>query len=160
MIDPGQFVAEIVSPTLERLGLNSLAARRLLLGTAVAESGLVYLRQHRGGPALGLYQIEPATHRDLYNNWLLFKPDWREKALRFAAQRDSGRPDDAQLVTNLAYATAIARLVYYRRPEPLPRAENLQGLARYWKDHFNTAAGAGTPAYFLAKAGTYLKEVI
>ena len=64
---------------------------------------------------------------------------------------------DDQLIWNLAYASAVARLIYYRRPEPLPRADDLPALAEYWKAHFNTAAGKGTPADFIARAGPYLR---
>ena len=147
MIDPNHFRELVIRPALARLELGSTAAENLLLGTALVESGLVYLTQHGGGPARGLYQIEPATHDDLFDTWLAFRPDWRDRLLAFVvppwAQHD-------QLVWNLAYATAVARLIYYRRPEPLPDAEDLVGLAQYWKDHFNTSAGKGRAEDFVA----------
>ncbi len=147
MIDPDQFRELVIRPTLAGLELGSPAAETLLLGTALTESGLVYLTQHGGGPARGVYQIEPATHDDLGDNWLAFRPTWWSALDRFLAPRP-GRHD--QLVCNLAYATAVARLIYYRRPEPLPHAEDLAGLAHYWKDHFNTSAGKGRPEDFVA----------
>lgn len=63
------------------------------------------------------------------------------------------------LITDLAYATAMARLVYYRRPEPLPEAHDLDGLARYWKAHFNTDLGAGTVEGFLSKVTPVLQSM-
>ena len=41
----------------------------------------------------------------------------------------------------MGYATAVARLIYWRVPRPLPAASDLDGLAAYWKTHYNTAAG-------------------
>ena len=154
MIDPGHFLRLVIRPTLEGLGLSSPAAERLLLGTALVESGLEFLTQHGGGPARGVYQIEPATHDDLEDNWLAFRPDWRSALDRFFAHHP-GRHD--QLVCNLAYATAVARLIYYRQPEPLPAAGDIEGLGEYWKAHFNTVLGAGSVEDFLAKAGPVLE---
>ena len=55
-----------------------------------------------------------------------------------------------QMVWNLAYATAIARVVYLRVPAPLPPATDLVALAAYWKRWYNTRAGSGTSAEFIA----------
>jgi hypothetical protein len=75
------------------------------------------------------------------------------------AQLAGERPRHDQLAWNLGYATAIARLVYYRRPEPLPHADDLAGLARYWKVHFNSHLGAGAPEDFLTRAGPILENL-
>jgi len=153
MIDPKQFLALVIRPSLERIGLYSESAANLLLGTAIAESGLKALKQRGAGPALGVYQIEPATHADVWRNYLAFRPPRAARVLTLAGGA-LGRP--AQLVWNMGYATAIARLVYYRRPEPLPAADNLAGLAAYWKAHFNTVKGKGTALKFIKRAGPYL----
>jgi hypothetical protein len=145
-MSPGDFRADVIRPTLDRLALWSESAEVLLLGTALTESGLVWLRQKGGGPALGVYQIEPATHDDVWANYLAYRPGLRD---RVAALRASEPEPAAQLITNLAYATAIARLIYRRRPEPLPPADDLAGLAAFWKAHYNTAGGAGTPDDFV-----------
>ncbi len=152
MLDPEQFRRLVIRPVIRRLGLWSPAAERLLLGTALTESGLRHLHQVRG-PARGLYQIEPATLHDIYRNWLPRRAPLAEGLRMFTAPH--GAVED-QLVWNLAYASAVARLIYCRVPEPLPRADDLTALAEYWKSHFNTAAGKGTPADFIARAGPYL----
>ena len=107
------------------------------------------------GPALGIFQIEPATHADVWANYLAY----RENLAGRVASLASEQPRLDQLVWNLAYATAIARLIYYRRPEPLPAADDLAGLARYWKAHFNTALGAGSVEDFLRRAGPVLARL-
>lgn len=154
MLDPEQFRRLVIRPVVRRLGLWSPAAERLLLGTALTESGLRQLHQVRG-PARGLYQVEPATLRDLYTNWLPRHSRLDEGLRLFTAPYATL---DDQLIWNLAYATAIARLINYRRPEPLPRADDLPALAQYWKTHFNTAAGKGAPADFIARAGPHLRS--
>ena len=154
MLDPEQFRRLVIRPTVRRLGLWSPAAERLLLGTAITESGLRHLHQVRG-PARGLYQIEPATLRDLQANWLPRRSVLAEGLRELASPH--GALED-QLIWNLAYASAVARLIYCRRPEPLPRADDVAGLAAYWKAHFNTAAGKGAAADFIARAGPFLRS--
>jgi hypothetical protein len=138
-VDPSQFKALVIRPTLAALGLEG--AENLVLGTALTESRLTYLRQLGGGPALGPYQCEPATHDDLWLNWL---------AYQFAAQAAvrllmTSRPKLEQLVTNAAYATAICRLHYRRAPDPLPAANDAAAMADYHKRFYNTAGGATDP---------------
>lgn len=146
MINVPQFRELVVRPTLEHLDLWSEAAENLLIGTAIQESRLEFLKQVGGGPALGVYQIEPATHRDVWYNFVRF----REIAtvLHQMVGEPFGAVRDGDLITNLAYATAIARIIYYRVPTPLPDADDIEGLAAYWKEHYNTPLGAGDPDDF------------
>ena len=53
------------------------------------------------------------------------------------------------LATDLAYACAMARIHYLRKPEPLPAHDDIEGLARYWKEHYNTFLGKGTVEEFV-----------
>lgn len=154
-MDPDDFRRHVIRPTLRRLKLHSDAAEALLLGTAITESGLEALVQRGGGPALGVYQVEPATHDDIWRSFLAYRPPL---AARVAMLVAGLRPSRAQLVWNLAYATAMARLVYLRRPPPLPPADDIAGLAAYWKAHFNTVAGKGVPEDFMRRAGPYLRR--
>jgi len=147
IVDPRDFLDCVIRPVLARLALGGAAAETLLLGTALHESGgLRRLRQAGGGPALGLYQIEPATHADILENFLAFRPDLAARVAGLAAQWP-GRVE--QLATNPAYATAIARIHYRRRPEPLPEAGDIAALGRYWKRHYNTGRGRGTAEAFI-----------
>lgn len=156
MLNVDQFRTWIVRPTLERLALHSEAAEMLLVGTAIQESRLTYLKQLGGGPALGVYQIEPRTHGDLYETYLDYREELRDRVRGFAAARPNEVvPPESELIGNLYYATAVARLIYYRRPEPLPPADNLAAIAAYWKRYYNTAAGAGTADEFVANYRAY-----
>lgn len=149
-----QFRKYVIKPSLESLEMWSEAAQELLLGTACHESGnWNYLKQIQG-PALGFYQIEPATHRDVWNNFLTFYPDIEDRVIKIASKTPSL---EKQLTTNLAYATSIARLIYYRQPEALPEAEDIEGLARYWKQYYNTPLGKGRKEDFINNYNLYCR---
>lgn len=146
MIYPPHFRRLVIRPALQKVGLHSDAAENLLLGTALAESQLYFLRQgwktldDGRGRALGVYQVEPATHEDIYQNFLVYQDKLSRKVLGLWP-RAAETIDHNSLITDLGYATVIARLVYYRRPEPLPDANDAEGLARYHEVHFNTKYG-------------------
>ncbi len=151
MINIKQFRTEIVSPVLKHLEMYSAAAENLLVGTMLAESeidGETYLKQMGDGPALGVYQMETATHNDLFSNYLNVRPDMRAGVMGFAL-RDNVVMGSEELPGNLFYATAMARVHYWRRPEPLPASTDLEGLAAYWKKWWNTELGAGRVEHFI-----------
>lgn len=119
----------------------------LLIGTASAESLLgTYLWQIPKGPALGLYQMEPATHDDIWVNYIIHR-----HALEDGLHSYFGMNCDTyhSLVYNLAYSTWMARLHYYRVKEPLPDYRDVIGMAKYWKKHYNTEKGKGTESHFI-----------
>ena len=43
----------------------------------------------------------------------------------------------------------MARIHYLRVPEALPAADDVVGLAAYWKRYYNTELGAGTVEKFV-----------
>jgi hypothetical protein len=158
MIHVQQFRELIIKPTLEHMGLYSRSAENLLVGTALVESRLEYLKQLRGGPALSVYQIEPTTHDDIWRSFLTFSPHLRDKTVELLSHRATMREDKcSDLVGNLPYSTAIARLVYYRIPRALPESTDIPGLAQYWKKHYNTYLGKGDPLSFVEIYETYAR---
>lgn len=143
----------VVRPTLRRIGMWSQAAENILIGTIYQESrGGHYLHQLGNGPALGIYQIEPATHNDVWDNYLHYRDALAKKVKNLAPLSDL----DEQLIVNLSYATAIARLIYYRIPKALPPANDIYALAKYWKAHYNTEQGKGTVEEFVKNFPTEL----
>lgn len=145
--------------------------RILLLATALAESGLRELQQ---GPtdepsdALSFWQIEPATHLDIYNNFLQNRP-----VLRSVIRENTGMlifPTDVSappilnrkfqsakggcpphwfLVANPRYACFMARICYFRTPDLIPPWEgDIEPFARLWKAAYNTGGGKGTVEHF------------
>ncbi len=144
-IDPKQLTDLIIRPTLQRLGLWSDAAEELVLGTAIQESSLQYLQQLGGGPALGLWQMERATHDDIWQNFLHFRTK-----LGLNVLGPYSKPDPTRLVWDLAYACALCRIHYLRSPSALPVAGDTNGQAVYWKQFYNTPLGAGTVEQYTA----------
>ncbi len=153
-LDAEQLRELVIAPVLEHLGMHSTAAEELVLNTARAESQLEFLRQHGGGPALGLYQMEPATHDDIWENFLKYRRELSRKVRSLAINR--GTPDSQQVIGNLYYATAMCRVHYFRVPAPLPSAGDLAAQADYWKRYYNTHLGRGTVEHFLGSARTIM----
>ena len=165
---PRWFRVEVICPVLAFLGdpYDTLAAEELLLGTALQESKLRSVLQYPRGPALGLFQMEPATHDDIYENWLPYRetdedpPHWKEmlrshliflgQPPMFEGPDDRVPPFAEELACNAYYACAMARAHYYRVPAALPDAGDLEGQAHYWKNYYNTAAGSGTVEEYIA----------
>lgn len=145
-----QFRAVIVRPTLGFLGApyESDDAAALLLGTAAQESQLLNLMQVPSGPALGPYQMEPATLDDLFDRDLA-KPE--HAALRAKVEQLLAPVPDRrlQLAGNWAFATAMARIRYIAATEPLPRADDIDGLGKYYVRFYNRG-GAATVAEFVS----------
>ena len=155
-IDAKQLRELVIRPTLSYLELWSEEAEDLLMGTAAQESHLgTYLMQLGGGPALGIFQMEPATHKDILVNYLSYRKDLESKV---------GASDEAEgMVGNLYYATVMARIHYLRVPEALPNKSELsdtqyvQELASYWKSYYNTPLGKGTVEEFIENYRKYVK---
>lgn len=145
----------IIQPVLDDFKLNSESAQNLLLGTCAQESAFgTYLHQMEGGPALGIYQMEPTTHADIIKNYIVYHPEIDTKlALNFGPIQHIY---PQRLIGDLWYATIFARLHYYRVSEPLPDANDIEGLAHYWKNHYNTKAGKGTPEEFIENYKRYV----
>ena len=137
MINPNQ-LRDFVQRTLRGLetatGIPySEHAVELLLMTAAHESHAgTYIRQQQG-PALGLYQMEPATEADTHENWIKHRKEVADYMKMFAK---------GSLEWDLKYSTIMARIYYYRQPEALPGG--VQNLAAYAKEHWNTPLGKAT----------------
>ena len=144
----------VIAPALDKLNLWSRSAEELVLGTAIVESGLTYIRQWGDGPALGLWQVEPSTQNDLYTNFLHYRPELGGKLIELRA---AGLSLDENLATNLMYGAAVCRLCYYCKSEPPPEAGDLEGQGEYWQTHYNTPLGKGTVTKYVYKVGQILK---
>jgi hypothetical protein len=141
-LDVEQLRLNVIRPVLQRLDLWAPVAENLVLGTALHESHCRYLRQIRG-PAMGIYQMEPATHYDLHKSFLAYNNLLRVRVNQYASFFSGDMPDPGEMIGNLFYATAMCRIHYRRVRDPLPTNEPY-ALAEYWKQWFNTRLGKGT----------------
>lgn len=137
-LDVEQFRNRIVLPVLQHLTLWTVQAEALVLGTCLQESNLHFLAQLNGGPARGVAQMEKATHDDIWENYLAFRPSLADSVRKFAI----GEPDFEEMEGNLYYAIAMCRIKYLRVRFPIPTTP--LGMAAYWKQWYNSALGAGT----------------
>lgn len=136
---------QLIRAALMPLGLYSEDAEELLMATCAQESKLGLYRHQINGPALGIFQMEPEDHNDIWKNYLTYHP-----ALQSALRRVAGHiaPAAIDLQFNDPYAIAMCRIHYERAPGALPAATDLSGLWWYYKQHYNTPAGAATEAEF------------
>jgi type VI secretion system secreted protein VgrG len=151
MIDFDQFKEHVVVPTLKYLDSEipySEEAVDLLMLTCAHESrGGTYLRQ-KGMTgtegAFGVYQMEMATHDDIHDNFINSR-----RGLRGLISATLSHNFDAvdDLLPNLTYATAMARVHYWRVAEAIPSKDDtnyMSKLGDYAKKYYNTPLGKAT----------------
>jgi hypothetical protein len=150
MIDFDQFKEHVVIPTLKYLDSEipySEEAVDLLMLTCAHESrGGTYLRQKgmtgdKG--AFGVYQMEWATCSDILQNFLIHREELAFLVEDTSSTVSIGMP----LVTSLTYATAMARVHYWRVAEAIPSKDDtnyMSKLGDYAKKYYNTHLGKAT----------------
>lgn len=138
----------VIAPALIAINSYSDDAADMVLTTGAAESLYRHVRQVNG-PALGWFQMEPATHDDIWRNFL---GATSRQHLLDGLQSLSKRAGVAkELEVNPWYAAAMCRIHYLRNPQAIPDAGDRAAQAAYWKKWYNTKLGAGTTGGFLEK---------
>ena len=136
----GLTVRTAIERALQRFNLpDSESAVRLLLMIAAHESGGFMYNRQKGGPALGLFQMEPATYSHVI--------EYLKRSGNFPGISRS-LPAERMLI-DAEFAAGIARVYLWTFPEPLPPADDLQALAAYAKKYWNTEAGAASAEKYL-----------
>lgn len=149
-INKKQLREEVIRPVLKYLDPvipYSKVAEDLIMGTIAQESHLgTYLKQLGKGPALGICQMEPFTHDDIWDNYIIHNQGLTDKITGLTIlSKDLGR----EMIGNLYYSVAMCRVHYRRVPKSLPKDGDIEGLAAYWKKYYNTYLGAGTIEEFI-----------
>ena len=146
---------ELIETALRKLNLYSEEAVNLLLGTAAQESKFgTYLKQLGTGPAMGVFQMEPETEIDCWKNFLAYRAPLVQKIKDLCGITG---PNPEALQWNLYYAIAMCRIKYYRSPKQLPAADDIPGLAVYWKMVYNSEHGKGTATEFIENYKRYVQ---
>lgn len=156
MFDNMQFREQIIRPALLDIGLYSLDAEELLIATMAHESqGGKYLVQTQG-PALGIYQMEPATY-----NWIVLDIS-RSSPMIFQKlmPTTSRKPLMQDMVFNLKYATQIARLRYFIVPKELPKHDDLDGMWDMYKTNYNSSKGDATKIEFVTDYHHFIGKAV
>jgi len=163
VLDRVALLGLVVRPALASLHLVPPAGReevefrraeeQLLMGTQAQESPEGHRHQDGGGPALGIWQMEGATHDDVWRNYLGFRSILARRVA--APVLVPPWPPSERLIYDDLYAARMARIQYYRAPEALPRADDLAGMEALYLRRYN-AGGAAKPGEWTA---AYLKHV-
>lgn len=147
-MDSGQLRDLVIVPTLKDYNLYSPRAVNLLLGTCAQESHMGKWLKQLKGPALGIYQVEPPTYRDVL--------DRAPTAIVRRMRSEWGFTlREGALIYDLRYATLISRLFYWLIPKPIPTS--LEGQAKYWKRYYNTYLGSGTYKDYIRNYNRFVK---
>jgi hypothetical protein len=127
------------------------ADTQLMLGTAATETGLgKKLRQigfsmESNDGAFGSWQMELKTDADIWTHVLAYNSEMEARVLQLMVTRSH----KDNLIGNIWYACAMARLQYWRFSEPLPEQDDIYGQAHYWLDYYNKG-GKGTVEKFVS----------
>lgn len=160
----------IIRPALQAIDLWCESSEQLLIMTCAQESlGGTYLKQIKG-PALGIYQCEPATYNSIWDDYFFgtekkdedarivpIEQRLSSKILRYMGINLGTVPNVSLIIRDLSYASIICRAHYVRFKEALPSADDLIGMFNYYKKYYNTYKGSATEKEFIDAYHVYLK---
>lgn len=156
MLNITQFRELIIKPALIDIMMYSEDAEELLVFTCATESnGGHYIKQVKG-PALGIYQMEPQTYNDIWQNYL--KPNARLMSLLFANFNINRIPPEETMIYDLRFATIMARFFYARFKENLPKSNDVEGIWEYYKKYFNTIKGKAFKEESIRKYNSFISS--
>jgi len=119
-------------------GLHSDHCVELLAMICAHESlGGKHRRQIGGGPALGIFQIEPVTHNSIWDN---------SDTIKSRAAKFSIKEDVANLESDDCYSIWVARHYLAMDKNPLPKTP--EAMSVYCKSYWNRT-GKATPEKYL-----------
>lgn len=150
---------KVIQPILKSFDLWSPEAENLLLAVCAQESHLGKYLVQDNGPALGIYQMEPATYEDIVINVICKSTrNWLYKIYTYFGRMEL-LGNTEKLIYDLRYATLFARLQFWRYKAPIPAVEDLDGLFDYWKKYYNRNAEKGNKQQFIENYEKYVLKV-
>lgn len=130
----------IIKPSLTSLGVNNVNAEWLLLGTALYEYSRFHQLSllHKG---YGIYNISAERHQAIWDQYLIHQPELASMTRGLASQRQFLAAPHQELASNMAFATAIAWLIYEEQGLRLSqRPYRDSEFGQLWARHFNNGA--------------------
>ena len=141
-------IKEIAEYALYRIDSYSDDALALVVRTGMAESGYRALKGYGdGNPAIGFWQIEPATMNDMIENYINYRSKYKKTLISLGMNFE--KDTIMSVMSNMAVQAALCRLHYRRDKDPIPSWDDLEGQASYWKRVYNTVEGRGTVEHFM-----------
>ena len=151
-------LAQTIEAVHERLSIvpkGSADHVALLMETSAVESSRGYIVRQVGGPARGIFQMEPTTERCM-RSWLKDNfPSVHDEVMAFY---DKKKSPDWNRTHNVPYNVAMSTAYYWRRmgDSLAGNITTLEDRAKVWKTHYNTYLGKGSIAGYIRKAEKYL----
>ena len=134
----------VVKPTIQEIPKGYSDEALLAMMMIIAHESLrgKYLKQV-GGPALSIYQMEPATYHSI---WKFGDSIW-DNALKlgFITTLDFNPcnktyPKPERMIYDLRFATFMARQRLFMKPKKIPKG--MGAISRYLKENWNSSLGA------------------
>ena len=139
-------IKDIIDWTLKYLDMYSEDAADLIFKKGMSETGYKAIKQYGGGPALGFWQVEPATINDTIENYVKYRSKLEKLLISLGYDETHS---EIRVMSNIALQVAFCRLKYRRDKNALPKACDLKGQAEYWKRVYNSHLGKGTIKHFM-----------
>ena len=141
-------IKEIEEYALYRIDAYSDDALALVVRTGMAESGYRALKGYgEGNPAIGFFQIEPATMNDMIDNYIKYRSRYKVDLISLGMNFE--KDTIISVMSNIAVQAALCRIHYRRDKHSIPSWDDLEGQAKYWKRVYNTNLGRGTTEHFI-----------
>lgn len=153
MLDYKQFEFLILNPALSALQLDNLSI--LVAGTIAHESkGGTYIKQ-LNGPALGIAQMEPATHDSIWQSYLPNQNILTHKLMTLLGFARA--PKANQMINDMLYSVVMCACLYKWRLESHKEnsPKTIIEAAQVWKKYYNSNQGKGTTDEFINDYGQW-----
>ena len=128
-----EFIQE--SLRVVKLPVSEGALVLLQMIAAHESGGLMYVRQF-GGPALGLWQMEPVGYREV-QRYVQLRDEKFHRLIHKHIKRDF-----EWLAFDQVWACQCARIFLMAEPQGLPEKDDIEGMGAYAKRYWNTEQGA------------------
>ena len=141
-------IKEIVEYALYKVDSYSDDALAMVVRTGMAESGYRALKGYgEGNPAIGFWQVEPATMNDMIINYIHYRSHYKKNLISLGMNFE--KDTIMSVMSNMAVQAALCRLHYRRDSKPIPSWSNMEAQGKYWKRVYNTFKGRGTIKHFM-----------
>lgn len=154
-MNKGQLINHVIIPTLNEIpkGFSSEAVLAVIMIIAHESKRGEFIHQV-GGPALGLIQMEPATHDD---TWKHADSIWRNAELLGIITHDEHvndiHPPAERLTYDLRYNVFMARQRLFMKPGKLPITSDT--MSEYLKIHWNSINGSANFDSYMVDYGLW-----
>jgi len=142
-----QLTSLVIKPTLEEIPNGYSRKAVLAIQMIIAHESMCgeYLAQ-KNGPALGIIQMEPETHGDVWRHGDSIQKNAELLKIVTPGLGVKNIPPPTRLIYDLRYNVFMARQKLFMVPAALPSSP--WEMAGYLKKHWNGGGKASTAKYF------------